>query len=438
MIITIETGIRSSNMLNTFKAEFEVSSEKILEIAGFFRKAMEDGLKGSASPLKMLPSYIGKPSGNENGVFYTVDFGGTNVRCTKFKLENGKNVKLAEIKNKLKDPDGKYDLTSAATTGEMLFSFIADVLAKLADADEKGYLGHTFSFPSRQMGINDAELIEWTKEIKVSGVVDRNPNKLLGEALERKNINIHPIAIINDTVGTLLVAGYMYEAADVGTIMGTGHNTCYLEGNHPLNGGEMIVNMESGNFNIGLPLSKYDRQLDANSAAPGTQLLEKMVSGYYIGEIVRLIIADFHAGNSLFQQAKAAGEKLINGKVDSLMVENFILYPEKTVKELGCTAEDAAILKELCEAVVRRAARLAAASFIGTILHMDKGEVTKEHVIAVDGTIYEKMPGVPELIDEALRDALKDKAQRISVKLVKDGSGLGAAIAAAVAGQQAG
>jgi hexokinase len=51
----------------------------------------------------------------------------------------------------------------------------------------------------------------------------------------------------------------------------------------------------------------------------------------------------------------------------------------------------------------------------------------------VDGTIYEKMPRVPELFDEALAEVLKEKAQHVSVKLVKDGSGLGAAIAAAVA-----
>lgn len=420
-------------MLNSFKKEFEVSSEKILEIAGYFRKAMEDGLKGQTSPLKMLPSFIGMPSGKENGIFYTVDFGGTNVRCTKFRLEDRENENLGEVKKRLKDYDGKYDYTSADTTGEQLFDFFAEGISALTDSAETGYLGHTFSFPSRQTGINDAFLIEWTKEIKVSGVVDNNPNLLLQEALKRKNINVVPVAIINDTVGTLLVAGYKYKAADIGTIMGTGHNTCYLERKHPINDGEMIVNMESGNFNIGLPITKYDSELDSKSAIPGAQLLEKMVSGYYIAEIARLAITDFYQKGALFKNCKDSGDRLLNGNIDSLMVANFILDPDVTSQNLKCTSEDALILKEISETIVKRAARLVAATFVGTALHMDSGEIKKEHVIAVDGSIYEKMPYVPEFLDEAISDALKDKSQMVSVKLVKDGSGLGAAIAAAVA-----
>lgn len=421
------------NKLQDFKNEFEVSAEKILEIANFFRKAMEDGLKGEQSPLKMLPSFIGTPSGKECGVFYTVDMGGTNVRSSRFELENGNFKNLGEVKSKLRDPEGRYDYTNESTTGEELFGFFAELISKLVEPGETGYLGHTFSFPSRQVGINEAFLIEWTKEIKVAGVVGNNPNALLSEALKKRNIKVQPKAIINDTVGTLLVAAYMYKDADVGTIMGTGHNTCYLEAKHPITGGEMIVNMESGNFNIGLPISKYDLIIDKNSATPGAQILEKMVSGYYMGDIVRLIIKDFYENSDLFSSCKDSMALLSKSIIDSLAVENFILNPDKTVQNIKCTKEDAIILKEISETVVRRASRLTAATYIGTLLHSEDGEIKNNHVIAVDGTIYEKMPRVPELLDEAFADVLKDKSKLLSVKLVKDGSGLGAAIAAAVA-----
>lgn len=425
--------MRIDNKLQDLKNEFDVSSEKIVEIAKLFKKAMEDGLGGFESPLKMLPSFIGSPSGNECGVFYTVDMGGTNVRSTKFELKNGSFENLGEVKSKLKDAEGKYDYTSGDTTGEELFDFFAELISKLISPNETGYLGHTFSFPSRQAGINEAFLIEWTKEIKVSGVVGNNPNYLLSEALKRRNIMVTPRAIINDTVGTLLVAAYMYKDAHVGTIMGTGHNTCYLEAKHPINGCEMIVNMETGNFNIGLPITKYDLTIDANSATPGAQILEKMISGYYIGDIVTLIIKDFYENAALFSDCSSSMELLSKNKIDSLTVENFILYPDRTIQSINCKKEDALILKEISEAVVRRASRLAAATYIGTLLHIDAGEIRNNHVIAVDGTIYEKMPRVPELLDEAFLEALKEKSKLISVKLVKDGSGLGAAIAAAVA-----
>jgi len=103
------------------------------------------------------------------------------------------------------------------------------------------------------------------------------------------------------------------------------------------------------------------------------------------------------------------------------------------MESINCTKEDANILKQISQTVVRRAARLTAATYIGTLLHIDNGEIMKNHVIAVDGTIYEKMPKVPELMDEAFSDVLEAKSKFVSVKLVKDGSGLGAAIAAAVA-----
>lgn len=424
--------------LDSFRKTFEISTEKMLEIAYGFRQAMEAGLQGQESPLKMLPSFIERPSGNEEGVFYTVDMGGTNVRSTKFKLSNRGFERLGEVKSRLKDPDGNYDYTNENTSAEMLFDFFAKNTEKLiqqgeqqASLGEGPKLGHTFSFPSRQVGINEAYLIEWTKEIKVAGVVGNNPNKLLKEALQRHNIDIEPVAILNDTVGTLLVAQYTHENADIGVIMGTGYNSCYLEGKHPLTGKEMIVNMEAGNFNIKLPLTKYDIEIDKRSVIPGAQLLEKMVSGYYIGEIATLIIEDFYANKAIFDDTDSMN-KFRSKKIDSLDVENYILYPERTTHVLGCSLDDAMKLKDISKSIVLRTARLVVATLFGTLLHIEDNEIKNEHVIAVDGTIFEKMPNVPELMQQAM-DELTRSPNKIVFKLVKDGSGLGAAIAAAVA-----
>ena len=34
-------------------------------------------------------------------------------------------------------------------------------------------------------------------------------------------------------------------------------------------------------------ITKYDREIDANSVNPGKQIYEKMIAGMYLGEIVR-------------------------------------------------------------------------------------------------------------------------------------------------------
>lgn len=419
--------------LNNFIKEFEISSIKAIEIANNFKVAMEDGLIGKASSLKMLPSFIGKPSGDEEGVFYTVDMGGTNVRGAKFQIRNREFKNLDEVKSRLKDPDGKFNFTSKETTGEILFDFFANCVYQIMGEDNKGYLGHTFSFPSSQTGINEAKLIHWTKEIQVSGVEGRNPNTLLHEALKRKGINIEPVAIINDTVGTLLVAEYMYEDADIGVIMGTGHNACYLERKHPLTGKDMIVNMESGNFNVGLPITKYDRAIDEKSVIPGEQMLEKMVSGYYLGEVASLVVEDLYAQGALFKGNEKAINIIRKKGLEAQNVGSFITDIEKTINEYECSMEDAEVLRTIGETLVNRTARLIVSTLIGIMLHIDEGEIKNPHVVAIDGTIYEKMPKVPALMEAALTEFLKEKAELVSLKLVKDGSGLGAAIAAAVA-----
>lgn len=423
-----------NNVLNTILRDLEVDSQKMLNIAMLFKETMEKTLAGETTCLKMLPSFIGKPTGKEKGTFMTIDMGGTNLRCTKFSIENGTFINLGEVKAKLINKEKDYDLTKVDTTAEQLFGFMADSINSLIDGEEKLYLGNTFSFPCKQLGINEAYLIYWTKEIATSGVEGSNINKLLAEALKAKNINVEPVAILNDTVGTLLVAMYSYQEADIGSIMGTGHNTCYLEKKHPLNGGKMIVNIESGNYNVGLPVTKYDEIIDKNSQLPGAQMLEKMVSGYYMGYLVREILLDLYKNNELFINADIDTKEFFGQNFNALMVENFILYPSKTEEQYSCSREDAENIRKVAMAVLKRTVRLVASSFLGILFHQHGGtDINEKHVIAIDGTIYEKMPKVHDLMLQALQDALGDKAELIEIKLVKDGSGLGAAIAAAVA-----
>ena len=425
----------NNEVVNKVLSSFEIDKNSMINIAMLFKNAMEEGLKGENTCLKMIPSYVGKPTGKEKGTFMTMDMGGTNLRCTKFKIDNGNFETLVEKKEKLINKEKNYDLTKPDITAKQLFGFIADCMASITEQGESMYLGNTFSFPCRQEDINEAYLINWTKEIATSGVVGQNINQLLAEALKEKNINIEPVALINDTVGTLLVAMYSYQDADIGSIMGTGHNTCYLENNHPLNGGKMIVNLESGNYNIGLPVTKYDEIIDKNSQVPGSQLLEKMVSGYYMGSLVKEICFDLFNGKALFTSDEVDTKDFFDQKFSALTVENFILYSSKCEDQYNCSSEDAQIIKAISEAVLKRAVRIVASSYLGVLFHQENrgSEVKNKHVIAIDGTIYEKMPKAPKLMEEAFIDALGEDAANINIKLVKDGSGLGAAIAAAVA-----
>ena len=102
----------------------------------------------------------------------------------------------------------------------------------------------------------------------------------------------------------------------------------------------------------------------------------------------------------------------------------------KTGKTLG--AEDCELVQQLASALVVRSARLVTASFVGIIWQQaGKGKPQKQH-IAIDGSVYEKMPLAKENIMRALSELLGEDAAEIDTVLENGGSGLGAAIAAAM------
>eukprot|EP01126_Amoeba_proteus_P056430 TRINITY_DN708_c0_g1_i5.p1 TRINITY_DN708_c0_g1~~TRINITY_DN708_c0_g1_i5.p1 ORF type:complete len:190 (-),score=40.65 TRINITY_DN708_c0_g1_i5:515-1084(-) len=126
-------------------------------------------------------------------------------------------------------------------------------------------------------------------------------------------MTIHVDALISDTVGTLLTGTYQTKEGYcfAGLILGTGSNVCYWEkmGNiHKIPGGDceggcaeekMVINVESGNFGSRsdfdgvFPMNEFDKELDQHSPNSGEQLLEKQISGMYLGEMWRLVVKKY-------------------------------------------------------------------------------------------------------------------------------------------------
>ena len=82
----IEKRDRLNAALRALHGCFSITAPQMLDIAEKFHEAMLCGLVGRKGPLKMIPSFFGMPTGEESGVFLSVDFGGTNVRVSLIKL----------------------------------------------------------------------------------------------------------------------------------------------------------------------------------------------------------------------------------------------------------------------------------------------------------------------------------------------------------------
>ena len=438
-----------------------ISADTMQGIIKGMHTAMDAGLTDKPRSLKMLPAYVDVPTGKETGEYLAVDIGGSNLRVLGVKLEGGGKLSLIGQPEQVK-LDEKYKTGSA----EQLFDLIAETIGRYMrnnkiDPNRPIKLGFTWSFPIIQTDIAIGIHKEWTKGWKIDGVLGKGVGGLLKEALNRKNVkNVIVAAICNDTVGTLAAARYKNPDADVGIILGTGTNAAFpillneiREWLRPTELKRMIINSEWGNFD-GVPRSEWDVRLDNASGIKGKQLLEKMVSGMYLGEVARLIIKDLIDRKILFGgrsspafDQKADDEGLVKTKQgnikgftsESLSIINNdrtqrLRFVDNLLAELGIvdsTEEDRGLIYQISNLISVRAARVAASAMAAVVTRIDP-KVERKHLLAVDGSLYEKNTYFRNKLIEAIEEIFKDKAKNIKIELTKDGSGIGAAILAAM------
>ena len=418
----------NSDLLRYIEENFYITPASMKKIMKDFHSEMTKGLTGEKSSLKMIPTYVDSPTGSERGRFIALDLGGTNFRILLLELKGkGKIVKLSEQKFVL---EKKYIKGS----GRELFDFIAGCIKDFIDKEksllpQSCNIGFTFSFPVKQTGIACGTLVHWTKGFCATGVVGKDVVSMFNESLARKGMqNVKVAALVNDTVGTLAAHSYKDPHCDIGVILGTGTNACYREKTK-----QMLINIEWGNFNK-LKSTIYDRILDKNSDNPGQHILEKMVSGMYLGELTRIIIRDLTIRNIVPKNFKTEYMSQIeNDRTANLSGINRLL------KKLGITKsnlEDRLLVKRICELVSKRAARISAVALASVITKIDPF-LSRKHTVAVDGTVYEKYPGFSKNIKFTLGRIFGKKSYKIKLVLTKDGSGIGAAIIAAVASNEA-
>lgn len=406
----------------------------------------------------MILSYVDTlPTGNEKGLYYALDLGGTNFRVLRVQL-GGKDERV--IATEFDQVSIPQELMLGKS--EELFDFIASGLAKFAEKEgEKFHLlqgrkrevGFTFSFPVKQTSVDSGTLIKWTKGFAVSGTAGRDVVACLNEAMERQGLEMKVSALVNDTVATFAGARYWDDDVMVAIILGTGTNACYVErtdsigksNGHNSSSGNMIINTEWGAFSNGLPLTEFDREMDAASINPGEQIFEKTISGMYLGEIVRRVLVKMAEKGSLFGTSTL--EKLSTpfslGTPDVCALQQDQTQNLETVGSIlhdvvGVQSEVNArrIVLEVCDAIVKRGGRLAGAGIVGILQKMEEDSngliFGKRTVVAMDGGLYENYPQYRMYLQSAVDELLgHEKSKNVVIEHSKDGSGIGAALLAA-------
>lgn len=397
------------------------------------------------------------PDGHETGTYLALDMGGTNLRVCE--------IILLEEKGDFDIIQSKYKMPEELKTGESeeLWEYIADCIQQFIEYHhevenmeelDKIPLGFTFSFPATQEFIDNGVLQRWTKGFDISGVEGRDVAPLFEAAIEKRKLPVKLSALINDTTGTLIASAYTDDTMRIGCIFGTGCNAAYMENcgsipklahyNLPPDM-PMAINCEYGAFDnehAVLPRTPYDIIIDEDSPRPGQQAFEKMIAGLYLGELFRLVLVDIHDTKScnLFQGqdiSKLRETYTLDSSFLSLIeedpFENLTETEELFKTELGIIANkpELELCRRLAELIGTRAARLSAC---GVAAICTKKDIKSCHVGA-DGSVFNKYPHFKARGAVALREILDwEEAEKdpISILAAEDGSGVGAALIAAL------
>ncbi|ODV86479.1 hypothetical protein CANARDRAFT_27680 [[Candida] arabinofermentans NRRL YB-2248] len=453
--------------IDRLETEFTVPTEKLNTVIEYFieelNRGNEDGTDPTGIPMNVT-WVMDYPDGSETGEYLAIDLGGTNLRVVMVSLLGN---------NKFTTKQSKFHIpVSMRTTKNRddLFDFIASCLQDfLEEQNPNGIpkdamfpLGFTFSYPATQSRINSGVLQRWTKGFDIPNVEGEDVVPLLMEHVHKRGLPIEVVALINDTSGTLVASRYTDPLTEMGCIFGTGVNGAYYDrvANIPKILGKleddvpstspMLINCEYGSFDNRhkvLPRTSYDIQIDNESPRPGQQAFEKMTSGYYLGELVRLVLLELYGKGLLFKDYKPASEQAQNLKTPYFLDTSFLSIIEADETEnlsetlnlfssklfLDTTLEERKFTKKLCQFIGTRAARL---SICGISAVCKKMNYKKCHV-AADGSVFMKYPYFPERAAQGLSDVfgwegLAEKDHPIRIVQSEDGSGVGAAVIAAL------
>ena len=446
------------------KWKYMLKNGKIFNLIENCYSEMNNGLIcDNNSSLKMLESHVyNLPNSNVNGTYYGIDWGGSNVRIIRmhFKGFGDTNPDVHQIKFKIPNDMKTCD------NPDMLFDYIAknmyNEMKKFNEIDgDKIYsVGFCFSFPIKQVSLKDGILLKWTKGFNVGGTVNKNITDLMDKAFAKYNLPCKIDAIINDTVGTLISSAFYHNNVRIGVIVGTGTNAAYIE---PKNNNE-IINIEWGNFNKELPIiNETDGLMDTYTAYPGSYLAEKMISGHYIGEIVRLILLQLFGeriikyGKQTPLNIKFSQNGVFLTRLLKFYMNNDINSGLKMIQnEYSLTdfnKNDIELIMDVCRIITHRSADICCSFLIAVMIKtgfLKRTDNTNQCQfilnddyngndikIGIDGGVYHNNPCYkPRLRYTLTKMVGMDISDKIKIVHAQDGSGIGAVLVVAALKQK--
>ncbi|XP_052242802.1 hexokinase type 2-like isoform X3 [Dreissena polymorpha] len=321
---------------------------------------------------------------------------------------------------------------------------------RLLDGTENGtYLGMDLggtNFRLVRVDLRDGEATTATRYYSLG------KGLLVGPSSEVETLpaGVEVVARISDTTGTLLAGNLLDKNCKIGLILGTGSNAAFVEYTHNIEKWDacyndedpsdvVVINCEFGAFGdngcLDFMKTEFDKELDTHSNHPGSYTFEKHYSGHYLGELVRLALIKLVRAGCLFaDQPSALLEErwsFTTAHVTAIESDSqeTTTNTMSVLAEFGIpnpTADDVLLVQEVCELMSTRGAYIVATAMVVLLNHINLPEVT----IAVDGSLYEHHPKYHNNMVKLISTWCPQT--KTTLRLVKDGSGQGGALVAAI------
>lgn len=399
-----------------------------------FLAHMERGLKGESSSIAMFPAYLtgeGELPLNEPAV--VIDAGGTNLRAALLTMTGTgpviEGVRTCPMPGSLAPVSWEEFIREAADLAEPA-------------ARRSGKIALCYSFPAEITPDRDGRVLSLTKQVKITGSSGRLLGASLLEELTRRGISGRRMVVLNDTIAALLAGVAAPKDTGcggfAGLVWGTGVNACcsvntadITKLTAPFPHPAMLINLESGGFTE-LPTGDIDRRLDAATLDPGTCIYEKMVSGAYLGELIRLTV--LQAGEDGLLSTGMTAELSGLSRLDTAGADAFCVSPEgQNPLALLCkTDRDRELVHAVIEALFDRAARLVCANLAAVFLITGGGTAPEKpmYIMAEGSVIHRSRLARPLLLKHLTGYLTGRLGRRFVLSRTENGNLIGGAVAA--------
>ncbi|XP_012489232.1 probable hexokinase-like 2 protein [Gossypium raimondii] len=406
---------KCQRILRKFSRDCSTPVPKLWQVANAMVSDMGASLSSSdeaTSSLNMFVSYASPlPTGiNEKGMYYGVNLRQTKILVVCGRLQ-GKNQPISD----LYVDEVPIPSSVMIGTSQELYDYIAAELVKFVSAhpekDDEApanakKLGFTVSSGDDQStAISGSNIKLKNFAADTTGVKDLITG--MNRALEKHGLKLRVHALVDDIVGNLAGGRYYDKDCVAAITLGVGTNAAYVDTTQSAprwhdslpKKGEIVVCMEWGNFNTcHLPITQYDTSLDAASSNPGHRIFEKMISGMYLGEIVRRVLVRMAQEAALFGQSvppKLLIPYLLRSPDMAAMhqdtSEDREVVHEKLKEIFGITnltTMARELVAEVCDIVTERGARLAGAGTVAIVKKLGR-IANRRSVIIMEGGLYE-------------------------------------------------